>query len=221
MGSPWHTDSDLCRPRTRVTSKPPTLLCQQNTAKISRLPRGTEVAVYSSTGKTGDPGAWTSWHFAGGQDPTWYNSLETHLQLSAFLLGRSYLVRWGTLYLFCLAVPRNTFSKKRQATWQGAALLRGCETALTLKRKKVMYPLINWALQHEACKEALAASPRAVFRGGAAGSKLCSNKSEWSESKVTGRKTSKKREKKGSSCSVRSFIVAFSSMTSAIHPRNA
>lgn len=100
-------------------------------------------------------------------------------------------------------------------------MLGGCETALAPKRKKVTYPLINWALQYGACKEALAAGLRAVFRGGATGSKLYSNKSEWSEVKVTGRKTSKEREKKGSSCSVRSFIVAFSTMTSAVHPRNA
>lgn len=82
-------------------------------------------------------------------------------------------------------------------------MLGGCETVLAPKRKKVTYPLINWALQYRACKAALAARLRAVFRGGATGSKLYLNKSEWLEGKVTGRKSSKGREKKGSSCSVR------------------
>lgn len=113
------------------------------------------------------------------------------------------------------------FLQKQQATWQRAALLGDCETALALKRMKVMYPLINWALLYRACKEAPTASLRAVFRGGATGSKLYSNKSELFEGKVTGRKTSKEREKKGSSCSVRSFIISFSTMTSATHPHNA
>lgn len=45
-------------------------------------------------------------------------------------------------------------------------MLRDCETALVLKRKKVMYPLINWALQYGACKEALAASLSVVLEVG-------------------------------------------------------
>lgn len=45
-------------------------------------------------------------------------------------------------------------------------MLRDCETALALKRKKVTYPLINWALQYGACKEALAASLSVVLEVG-------------------------------------------------------
>lgn len=194
----------------------PTDLSQDFHPEVQRWQRVTQAA-----GKPVTLAAQTSWHFAGGQEPAWCNSLETCLQLPTSLLGRSRKVRWGTLYLSCLTVPRNTFSKNDRQPGRELHCLGGCETALALKRKKVMYPFINWALQYGLCKEARAASLRAVFRGGATGSKLYSNKSEWFESKVTGRKTSKKRQKKGSSRSVRSFIVAFSTMTSAIHPHNA
>lgn len=193
-------------------------LNQQITAKISALSRGTEVAaIYSSRRQTSNP---CSKDEAG-------SVLEDKIQPSTIL-------RKHACQFFCFShcevrnsVPvlpccsQEYFLQKRQAGWQRAALLRGCETVLALERKKVMYSLINWALQHKVCEEALASNLRAVFRGGATGSKLYSNKFEWSESKVTGRKTSKKKEKKGSSCSDRSFIVAFSTMTSATYPHNA
>ena len=37
--------------------------------------------VTQAAGKPVTLAAWTSWHFAGGQEPAWCNSLETHLQV--------------------------------------------------------------------------------------------------------------------------------------------
>lgn len=95
-------------------------------------------------------------------EPVWYYSLETLASASFPAWNRPQGEAKNTLpVLPCCS--QEYFLWKWQATWQGAALLRDCETALALKRKKVTYPLINWALQYGACKEALAASLSVVL----------------------------------------------------------
>lgn len=53
--------------------------------------------ITQAAGKPVTLAVWMSWHFAVGQGPAWCSSLETHLQVPAFLLGRGYMVRRETL----------------------------------------------------------------------------------------------------------------------------
>lgn len=67
--------------------------------------------ITQAAGKSVTLAAWMSWHFAGGQEPAWYNSLETLASASFPAWNRPQGEVKNTVYLFCLAVPRNTFSK--------------------------------------------------------------------------------------------------------------
>lgn len=72
-------------------------------------------------------------------------------------------------------------------------MLRDCETALALKRKKVTYPLINWALQYGACKETLAASLSVVLEVG----QLVENCAQLNLSSLKARSQEEKHPRRG------------------------
>lgn len=129
----------------------------------TRFPsRGAEVAVDYSSRKSVALAARMSWHFAGGQEPVCYNSLETLASASFPAWNRPQgEVKSAVPVLPCCS--QEYFLQNWQANLARSSIAQGLWNSSSAERKKVTYPLINWALKYGACKEALAASLNVVL----------------------------------------------------------